>query len=99
MKVNDGARFVYHQIAVGPNRYEVFDSHVQAVFAIGNNVQVTKKVAPVYIATFGDDVYHFIRMEDPYEPREFLEDPYIKSHGFGDMAATTYVGGRINETI
>jgi hypothetical protein len=99
MKVNDGARFVYHQIAVGPNRYEVFDSHVQAVFGIGNNVNVRKKVAPVYIATFGDDVYHFIRLEDPYEPREFLEDPYIKSHGFGDMAATTYVGGRINETL
>ncbi len=99
MKVNDGARFVYHQIAVGPNRYEVFDSHVQAVFAIGNNVQVHKKAAPVFIATFGDDVYHFIRLEDPYEPREFLEDPYIKSHGFGDMAVTTYVGGRINETL
>ncbi len=99
MKVNDGARFVYHQIAVGPSRYEVFDSHVQAVFAIGNDVQVKKKVAPVYIATFGDDVYHFIELEDPYEPREFMEDPYIKSHGFGDMAATTFVGGRINETL
>ena len=99
MKINDGARFVYHQIAVGPSRYEVFDSHVQAVFAVGNDVQVDKKVAPVYIATFGDDVYQFIQLEDPYEPHEFDQDPYIKSYGFGDMAATTYVGGRINETL
>jgi len=93
-KTNDGARFVYHQKAVGPNRYEVFDSHVQAVFGLSSDAQVTKKVAPVRVATYGDEVYHFIKVEDPWDPREFGYEPFIKSYGFGDMAATVYVGGR-----
>ncbi len=94
MKINDGARFVYHQKAVGPSRYEVFDSHVQAVFGLRSDITLTKQVAPVHIATYSDTVYHFVRLEDPWEPRLFTEDPFIQSYGFGDMAATTYVGGR-----
>jgi len=93
-KTNDGARFVYHQKAVGPNRYEVFDSHVQAVFGLSSDAQVTKKVAPVRVATYGDEVYHLIKVEDPWDPREFGYDPFIQSYGFGDIAATVYVGGR-----
>jgi hypothetical protein len=94
MKIHDGARFVYHQKAVGPSRYEVFDSHVQAVFGLRSDVTVTKQVAPVHVATYDDSVFHFIRLEDPWEPRCFGEDPFIQSYGFGDMAATVYVGGR-----
>ena len=94
MKVNDGARFVYHQKAVGPSRYEVFDSHVQAVFGLRSDAQVSKRVAPVRVATYDDSVYHFVEIEDPWEPRSFNEDPFIQSYGFGDMAATVYVGGR-----
>lgn len=94
MKINDGARFVYHQKAVGPSRYEVFDSHVQAVFGLRSDAVVTKQVAPVRVATYDDTVYHFIKVEDPWEPRLFTEDPFIQSYGFGDMAATVYVGGR-----
>lgn len=94
MKVNDGARFVYHQKAVGPSRYEVFDSHVQAVFGLRSDAQVSKRVAPVRIATYADSLYHFLRIQDPWEPRQFNEDPFIQSYGFGDLAATTYVGGR-----
>jgi hypothetical protein len=94
MKLHDGARFVYHQKAVGPSRYEVFDSHVQAAFGLRSDVTVTKQVAPVHVATYDDSVYHFIKLEDPWEPRCFSEDPFIQSYGFGDIAATVYVGGR-----
>lgn len=93
-KTNDGARFVYHQKAVGPNRYEVFDSHVQAVFGVSSDAQVSKQVAPVRVATYEDMVYHFISIQDPYEPRALGYEPFIQSHGFGDLAATVSVGGR-----
>lgn len=94
MKINDGARFVYHQKAVGPSRYEVFDSHVQAVFGLRSDAEISKRVAPVKVATYDDVVYHFIEIEDPWEPRQFTADPFIQSYGFGDSAATVYVGGR-----
>ncbi len=93
-KTNDGARFVYHQKAVGPNRYEVFDSHVQAVFGLSSDVLVSKQVAPVRVATYEDRVYHLIKIEDPYEPRRLDYEPFIQSYGFGDLAATVSVGGR-----
>ncbi len=98
-KISDGTRFVYHQQAAGPSRYEVFDSHVQAVFGIGNDISISKITAPAFISTYGDQLYHFIKVEDPYEPREFTEDPYIASFGFGEMSATTYVGGRQQDTL
>jgi len=94
LKLNDGARFVYHQKALGPSRYEVFDSHVQAVFGLSSDAAVDKQVAPVRVATYEDEVYHFIRIADPNDPRAFGQEPYIKSYGYGDIAVTTYVGGR-----
>ena len=94
LKINDGARFVYHQKALGPSRYEVFDSHVQAVFGISSDAEVSKQVAPVRVATYEDEVYHFIHIEDPHDPRTFGKEPYLKSYGYGDIAVTTYVGGR-----
>jgi hypothetical protein len=94
MKLHDGARFVYHQKALGPSRYEVFDSHVQAVFGVSSDAEVSKWVAPALIATYGDDVYHFIRIEDLWEPHDFGDEPFLKSYGFDDSAATVYVGGR-----
>jgi len=99
LKINDGARFVYHQKAVGPSRYEVFDSHVQAVFGLSSDAQVSKTVAPVRVATYEDEVYHFIQVKDPHDPRTFGQEPYIKSHGYGDIAVTTYVGGRHGRTL
>lgn len=94
MKIDDGARFVYHQKAVGPNRYEVYDAHVQAVFGLSSDARVHKAVAPVLVATYDDQVYHFLRIEDPWDPRCVGWEPFIKSYGFGDLAATVYVGGR-----
>lgn len=94
MKIDDGARFVYHQKAVGPSRYEVFDAHVQAVFGLSADARVHKAVAPVLVATFDDHVYHLVRIEDPWDPRCVGWEPFIKSYGFGDLAATVYVGGR-----
>ncbi len=94
MKIDDGARFVYHQKAVGPSRYEVYDGHVQAVFGLSSDAQVHKAVAPVLVATFDDHVYHLVRVEDPWDPRCVGWEPFIKSYGFGDLAATVYVGGR-----
>ena len=94
IKIDDGARFVYHQKAVGPNRYEVYDAHVQAVFGLSSDACVHKAVAPVLVATFDDHVYHLVRIEDPWDPRCVRWEPFIKSYGFGDLAATVYVGGR-----
>ncbi len=94
IKIDDGARFVYHQKALGPSRYEVFDAHVQAVFGLSSDAQVHKAVAPVLVATFDDQVYHLVRIEDPWDPRCVGWDPFIKSYGFGDLATTVYVGGR-----
>ncbi|MBN1582145.1 MAG: hypothetical protein JXA89_15685, partial [Anaerolineae bacterium] len=93
IKLHDGVRYVYHQIAAGPSRYEVYDTHPQATFGIENDVVLDKRVAPVLIATYDDTIYHFIKLEDPWDPREFPADPSLRSYGFGDSAATTYVGG------
>ncbi len=97
-KVNDGARFVYRQIAVGPSRYEVHDNHVQVVWGVRNDVELTNKVSPVSVATYEDEVYQVLTIKDPYEPEDLI-DPYIKSYGFGNISATTFVGGRINDTL
>jgi hypothetical protein len=98
MKINDGARFVYRQIAVGPSRYEVHDNHVAVVWGVQNNLDLTNVIAPVDIGTYGDEVFNFLKVEDPNEPQQ-LADPYIKSYGFGNISATTYVGGRIEKTL
>jgi hypothetical protein len=97
-KVNDGARFVYRQIAVGPSRYEVHDNHVQVVWGVSNNVDLSNKVSPGSVATYKDEVYQVLMVEEPFEPEDLI-DPYIKSYGFGNISGTTYVGGRINDTL
>ncbi|MDI6781321.1 MAG: fibronectin type III domain-containing protein, partial [bacterium] len=99
MKVNDGTEYVYHTPKAGPNQYQIFNAHVQGIFGIGNNVEVTKKVAPVNIGNYGDTIYHIIKVEDPYEPRQFEMDPYLRSYGFGGLASTIFVGGRENENL
>jgi hypothetical protein len=73
-KVNDGARFVYRQIAVGPSRYEVHDNHIQAVQGVQNDLTLSDTSAPADIGTYGDDSYLFMKLVDPNDPME-LPDP------------------------
>ncbi len=72
---------------------------MQAVFGIGNDVTVSKLVAPVNIGNYGEDLYYLIQVEDKYEPRQFEMDPYLRSYGFGRIAATLFVGGRVEDKL
>jgi len=93
MKLHDGARLTYRQQLAGPNRYEVYDTHVQGAVGERSDAQVRKEVAPIEVSTYGDQVCYLFTVDDPYDPRTFTEDPYLLSYGYGDLAATTYVGG------
>lgn len=97
-KIDEGARQVYHQIAVGPNRYEVLDSRVKVVRGEAPYVKGERRVSPVNIHTRGGNVYYNILLSDIYEPHKFSE-PMIQSYGFGDVSATTYVGTRIKNRM
>lgn len=99
VKVDDGARFVYHQKAAGPSRYEVFDAHTLVAFGHSTDASVEKQVAPVVISTYSDTLYSLIKVEDPWDPRDPGWGPFIRSYGLGDLAATTYVGGRYTDTL
>ena len=93
MKLHQGARLTYRQQWAGPNRYEVYDTHVQGAVGERSDAQVRKEVAPIEVSTYGDQVCYLFTIDDPYDPRTFSEDPYLLSYGYGDLAATTYVGG------
>ncbi|MEW6096649.1 MAG: fibronectin type III domain-containing protein [bacterium] len=99
MKVNEGSRYVFHKPKEGPNQYMIMDAHVQAVWGLCSNVEISKKVAPVNIGNYGDTVFHIIKVEDPYEPREFEMETYLKTYGFGRITASTFVGGRIDDKL
>jgi len=99
MKVNDGSRYVFHKPKGGPNQYMIMDAHTQAVWGLCSDVEISKKVAPVNIGNYGDTVFHIIKVEDPYEPRQFDMDTYLKSYGFGRITASTFVGGRIDDKL
>lgn len=99
MKVNDGSRYIFHKPLAGPNQYMVMDAHTQAVWGLSSDVEISKKVAPVNIGNYGDTVFHIIKVEDPYEPREFNMETYLKSYGFGRITANTFVGGRIDDQL
>ncbi len=98
-KLHDGARFHYRQTMAGPNRYETYDSHVHGVLGLSSDAQVAKAVGPARVSVYGDDLYYLFTMDDPHDPRTFNEDPYLQSWGYGDMVATTYVGGRDDKTL
>ncbi|MDI6734948.1 MAG: fibronectin type III domain-containing protein [bacterium] len=99
MKVNDGSRYVFHKPKAGPNQYMIMDAHTQVVWGLSSDVEISKKVAPVNIGNYGDSVFHIIKVEDPYEPREFALETYLKSYGFGRITANTFVGGRIDDKL
>ncbi|MEW6619557.1 MAG: fibronectin type III domain-containing protein [bacterium] len=99
MKVNDGSRYIFHKPDEGPNQYMIMDAHVQAVWGLVSDVEISKKVAPVNIGNYGDTVFHIIKVEDPYEPRQFEMETFLKSYGFGRITASTFVGGRIDDKL
>ena len=93
-KLHDGARLVYRQPWAGPNRYEVYDSHVHSVIGTSSDGRLASAVGPTAVSIYGDDVYYFFDVSDRSDPRLFDLDPYMNSWGYGDFVATTYVGGR-----
>ncbi|MBN1991096.1 MAG: hypothetical protein JW953_00215 [Anaerolineae bacterium] len=102
-KLHDGARFTYRQQSAGPSRYEAYDTHVQGVLCEAPQLTVVKQGAPIQVSTYGDTVYYVFAIDDLSDPR-LLErngrgDPFLQSYGFGDTAATTYVGGREEKQI
>ncbi|MCX7880762.1 MAG: VCBS repeat-containing protein [Ignavibacteria bacterium] len=74
----------------------VITSHTLSGFAIGTNVKLTSRVQPSSVRYGLDTTFllHFI--EDVGEPHSFdiNFDPYHISYGYGDIAVTTYSGGR-----
>ncbi len=98
-KLHDGARLVYRQMAAGPNRYEIYDSHVHSVIGLSSDGQVSKRVGPTMVSVYGDRIYYLFAVRDRYDPRTFDADPYMDSWGYGDFVATTYVGGREAKTL
>lgn len=98
-KLHDGARLVYRQPWAGPNRFEVYDSHVHSVIGPSSDGRLASGVGPTAVSVYGDDVYYFFDVSDRYDPRPFTQDPYMNSWGYGDFVATTYVGGRAEKTL
>ncbi len=103
-KLHDGARFTYRQQAAGPSRYEVYDTHVQGVLCEAPRLTIHKQGTPVQVSTYGDTLYYVMTIDDDKDPRQLLRndpdgDPFLQSYGFGNLAATTYVGGREKKQI
>ena len=98
-KLHDGARLVYRQMGAGPNRYEVYDSHVQSVMGSSSDGYLQSWAGPTAVSVYGDDVYFTFDVNDQHDPRPFNQDPYMNSWGYGDFVATSYVGGREDKTL
>lgn len=98
-KLHDGARLIYRQMWAGPNRYEVYDSHVHSVIGTSSDGTLNSRVGPTAVSVYGDDVYYLFDIRDLYDARLFTQDPYMNSWGYGDFVATIYVGGRDAKTL
>ncbi len=103
-KLHDGARLVYRQPIAGPNRYEVYDSHVHAAEGWRSDAEIDKRGGPTLVSVYSDTLIFDYHVTDPYEPRQGWAyvreyDPYLKSWGYGDLVWTTYVGGSEEKTL
>jgi hypothetical protein len=100
LKLHDGATFVYRQTFAGPGQYELHDTHVQGVLAARSDPQITANVNPVTLSTVRDTFFLDYALSDAREPHStddrglFQDGIFFQSWGFGETAATTYVGGR-----
>lgn len=50
-------------------------------------------LTPAFASTYTDTFFVDYNINDWYESRAFVADPYQVSWGYGNLAATTYVGG------
>ena len=94
MKLHDGMRFVYRQQFAGPGQYEVNDTHVQSIIGERTDMELDSRVIPVAVSTYSDTLFVKYAIGDEKDWITFDMDPYMESWGYGDLAATTYVGGR-----
>ncbi|RLC89622.1 MAG: hypothetical protein DRI37_03490 [Chloroflexi bacterium] len=100
-KLHDGPRLVYRQLHAGPNRYEVYDGHVQAAEGYSSDGAVTKWAGPTAVSVYSDTLLFDYHVWDMYDARDFGRDydPYLKSWGYDDLVWTTYAGGREEKTL
>ena len=93
-KVQDGGRFTYWNPVNGPNSFLIVDNVVNVVESSRVDLTVVSEVFPSTITTFNSELYQLYTIEDENEYlREYTEKTYVNSYGFGDAAATVYVGG------
>ncbi|MFP4345743.1 MAG: hypothetical protein ACLFU8_13700 [Anaerolineales bacterium] len=103
-KLHDGARLVYRQQIAGPNRYEVYDSHVHAAEGWRSDAEIDKRGGPTLVSVYSDTLIFDYLVTDPYEPRQGWDyvreyDPYLKCWGYGDLVWCSYVGGSEGKTL
>jgi hypothetical protein len=100
LKLHDGATFGYRQAYAGPGQYEIHDTHVQGVLGARSDPIITARVNPISLSTIRDTFFLDYELRDPYELHDtadrglFQDGIFFQSWGFGESAATTYVGGR-----
>jgi hypothetical protein len=94
MKLHDGVRFVYRQNVAGEGQYEVIDTHVQGIVGVRSDAVIINYLTPAFASTYTDTFFIDYDINDWYESRAFVADPYQVSWGYGNLVATTYVGGR-----
>ena len=105
LKLHDGATFVYRQTFAGPGQYELHDTHVQGVLGARSDPLLTPRLNPVTLSTIRDTFFQDYALADAYEPHDaagrglFQDGIFFQSWGYGDTAATTYVGGRDGRTL
>ncbi len=100
LKLHDGATFGYRQAFAGPGQYEIHDTHVQGVLSARSDPNINASVNPITLSTLQDTFFLDYALSDPNEMHSaagrgmFQDGIFFQSWGFGDAAATTYVGGR-----
>lgn len=99
LKLHDGVRFVYRQGFAGPNQYEVHDTHVQGVIGARSDAVIDSQVIPAHLSTYSDTFFSLYDLSDLYDRRDDDDQVSLESWGYGDTAATTYVGGRDGRTL